>query len=73
MGIVKGLLKGAVITAASVICPPAAGALYLGNVVYKVGKAITDDDNTHTAKHVVSILGSLASGVVDIDIDIDSD
>lgn len=71
MGLVKGIVKGAAIAAATAVCPAAGGALFLANVSHKVGKALIDDNDENAAKHVASVLGSFAGGVVDIDVDND--
>ena len=73
MSIVKGIAKGAAIVATSVVCPPAAGVLFLANVTHKVGKAVMDENEENAGKHVASVLGSFAAGVIDIDVDVDSD
>ena len=66
-----GLVKGTILAITAVVCPPAAGALYLGNVAHKTGKAISDDSNKNTGKHAASVAGAIFGGVVDIDVDTD--
>jgi hypothetical protein len=64
MGFIKGLVKGAALTATAIGCAPAAGVLYLGNVATKVGKAMSDDSNKNTGKHAGSVIGSPAGGIM---------
>ena len=71
MGLVKSIVKGAAIAATAAVCPPAAGALFLGNVAHKVGKAISDEDEENTSRHVASVLGSFAAGAINVDVDSD--
>ena len=73
MGLIKGIVKGAVLAGVALACPPAAGVILLGNVTYKVAKGLVDENQDNAVKHFASTLLSIGGDVIDIDVDAEAD